>query len=193
MSEQFTVDSVQKRHSTQRLAYSVQNTQHLNAQRCTLYARLRAQPRGRSPRGAGLIEVVVGAGLMAVVFVGLFGLLQFATRLATDTASRAGATALALERVEYIRSLAYSAVGTVGGTPAAALAASESITLNAVPYTRRTHIVYVDDEADGVGAGDTNGITNDYKRVKVEVSWARGELVRNVSIVTDIAPVGVEH
>ena len=149
--------------------------------------------RATAHKGAGLLEVVVGVGLMAIVFVGLFGLLQFATRLATDNASRAGATALALERIEYIRSLAYTSVGTVGGDPGGALVVSENITLNAVPYTRRTHIVHVDDDADGVGAGDTNGVTDDYKRVKVEVSWTRDELVRSVSIVTDITPTGVEQ
>lgn len=153
--------------------------------RCVLYT--------RGTRGIGLIEVVVGTALLTIVFVGFFGVLQLGTRLATDNKARTGALSLALERMEYIRSLSYGNIGTVGGDPVGTLIVSEPLTLNGVSYTRRTYIVYVDDAKDGVGGSDTNGITDDYKRAKVEVSWAGKADTRTSSLVTDITPLGIEQ
>ena len=147
----------------------------------------------RYTRGAGMVEVVVGSALIALIFTGLFGVLQLGTRLATDNKLRTGAVALALERMEYIRSLDYDSIGTVGGDPSGALVVNESIAINGVTYNRRTYIVYVDDAADGLGGSDSNSITDDYKRVKVEVSWDGQATAREVALVTDITPVGVEE
>ena len=144
-------------------------------------------------RGVGLIEVVVATGILTTVFVGFFGVLQLGTRLATDNKTRTGALSLSLERMEYIRSLNYANVGTVGGNPSGTLATSEPITLNGVAYTRRTYIVYVDDPKDGTGGADSNGVTDDYKRVKVEVSWQGPKISRKSSIVSDITPLLIEQ
>jgi len=141
-------------------------------------------------RGIGLLEVVVASALLVTVFLGLFGVLQLGTRLATDNKSRTGALSLALERMEYIRSLEYESVGTVGGDPLGTLVTSESIMLNGVNYTRRTLVIYVDDPQDGTGGGDSN--SDDYKRIKVEVSWVGQTGMRITSIVSDITPISSE-
>ena len=144
-------------------------------------------------RGVGLLEIVVGVSLMTTVFVGMFGVLQLGTRLATDNKSRTGALALATERMEYIRSLDYDDIGVVGGDPSGALVASVPINLNNIAYTQRTYIVYVDDPKDGIGGSDSNGITDDYKRVKVEVSWIGPKNnVRETTLVSDIASLLIE-
>jgi len=147
-----------------------------------------------STHGIGLIEVVVSTALLVVIFVGFLGVLQLGTRLATDNKSRTSALSLSLERMEYIHSLKYSYIGTVGGNPAGNLVVSEPITLNGVHFTRRTYIVYVDDPKDGLGASDTNGITNDYKRIKVETSWVGPKgISRKSSLVSDITPLLIEQ
>lgn len=144
-------------------------------------------------RGAGLLEIIVGVSLLTTVFVGMFGVLQLGTRLATDNKSRTGALALANERIEYIRSLDYDDIGTVGGDPSGLLVVSVPITLNNIAYTQRTYIVYVDDAKDGTGGSDSNGVTDDYKRVKVEVSWVGPkDNTREVELVTDIASLEIE-
>lgn len=143
-------------------------------------------------RGAGLIEVVVATALLTIIFTGLFGVLTLGTRLATDNKSRTGALSLALERIEYIRSLDYNDIGTVGGDPQGSLVVSENVELNGVQYIRRTSIVYIDDAKDGVGVSDVNGIINDYKRVKVAVSWEGQTGTRVSSLVSDVAPIGIE-
>ncbi len=140
-------------------------------------------------RGMGLIDVVVGTALMLVIFLALFGMLQLGTRLASDNKARTAALTLSLERIEYIRSLDYVDVGISGGDPSGSLASSESITLNGIAYTRTTSVVFVDDEKDGSGGSDSDGDPDDYKRVKVTVSWQGSAGARDTAVVSDIAPL----
>lgn len=144
-------------------------------------------------RGSGLIEVVVAAALLTVVFVGFMGVLQLSTKLASDNKAHTGATALALERMEYIRSLDYADVGVVGGSPSGILLGSEAVVLNTVAYTQETTVVYFDDGADGTGGSDTNGNTNDYKVVVVRVSWIGQNGEREVRIVSNVTPPAIEY
>lgn len=139
-----------------------------------------------------LIEVLFGISLVMIAFVGFFALFQVSIDIVSASKSRAGATALANERMEYIRSLSYSAVGTVNGIPAGNIPQTEEVTLNGTVYERRTLIQYVDDSADGEGASDENGITTDYKRAKVEMTWTIRGVERSYSLVSSIVPKGVE-
>lgn len=143
-------------------------------------------------RGATLLDVIVGSALMMIVFVGIAGAFQLAITAVGGNSSRAGAIALANERLEYIRSLPYDAIGTEGGVPAGDLEQEEQITLNSFIYTRRTFVSYEDDPADGTGAADTNGITTDYKAIKTSVSWTLRQGMRTVTMVGRISPPSIE-
>src|SRR3990167_4175650 len=122
-------------------------------------------------RGMTLIDTVVGSALMLTIFVGIAAAFQLSIDVVTNNKARAGAIALANERLEYIRSLPYNSLGTLGGIPPGAIAQSESVSLNGVPYTRRTFIGYVEDPDDGLAAADQNGIIVDYKIVRADVAW----------------------
>src|SRR3989344_793307 len=137
-------------------------------------------------RGVTLIDTLVGTALMLVIFLGIAGAIQLSLDVVTNNKARAGAVALANERMEYIRSLAYASVGTVGGIPSGTLAQTETTTMNGITYTRRTFIEYSDDSKDGTGGADTNGITADYKAAKVSVSWTSRTGERSVAVVTRI-------
>jgi hypothetical protein len=50
----------------------------------------------------------------------------------------------------------------------------------------------VDDSKDGTGAGDSNGITTDYKRVRVTATYIFREEEREVAVVSNIAPPSIE-
>lgn len=171
-------------------------------------------------RGAGLVEVVVGTALLTIVFVGLYGVLQLGTRLATENKARTGALALALERVELLRSLSYDDIGTFDGGDANNGHGNEpdgydesnpghggglgddfelfsthyeSITLNGIDYTRITLVTFIDDEADGTGGGDDNHKKDDYKVIRVRVVWTGPNGEREVKIVTNAAPPAIEE
>lgn len=143
-------------------------------------------------RGMTFIEVLFTVGIVLMVFVAIYGVFIVSIEVVSSAKSRAGALALAQERMEQARSVPYTSLGTINGIPSGSLAQSEALTLNQVSYTRRTLVEYVDDPADGTGASDSNGITADYKRIKVEVSWyIRGSL-RSVSLVGSVIPIGIE-
>lgn len=131
-----------------------------------------------------LIDTLVGAFLMLLVFMGIIAVFQLSVDVVSNNKARAGAIALANERMEYLRSLSYESLGTSGGVPSGTLAQTETVPLNTVSYSRRTLILYGDDARDGVGAADTNGIPADYKLVKVDVSWQARTGTRSVELVS---------
>lgn len=138
--------------------------------------------------GVTLMDTLVGTALMLVIFLGIAAAFQLSVDVVTSNKGRAGAVALLNERMEYMKSLTYSALGTVGGIPSGALAQNESITVNGISYNRRTLIAYYDDTKDGSGGGDSNGISADSKTVKVEVSWLSRSGTRKVLAAARIAP-----
>ena len=146
--------------------------------------------RGLPDRQAGmtLLDTVIGTALMLTVFVGIYGAFQLSVQLVNNNKARAGAIALANQRMEFIRSLAYASVGTVGGVPSGNIAQSESVSFNGVNYTRRTYIEYGDDPKDGLDPADVNSIPEDYKSAKVEVLWTAKKQTHHIILVTRITP-----
>lgn len=139
-----------------------------------------------------LVDVIVGSALILIVFLALFGLLRTSLLISSSAKAKAGATAVASTQMEYIRSLPYESVGTVGGIPAGPVAQYATTTLNGIPYAVRTLVQYVDDPKDGSGTGDSNGVTTDYKRVRIATTYLfRGE-EREVAIVSNVAPPSLE-
>lgn len=152
-------------------------------------------PGGRRRHGeAGitLIDTIVGTALMLVVFMGITAAFQLTVNVVSNSKARAGAIALANERMEYLKSLSYSAVGVVGGIPAGIVPQIETVSINGVSYTRRTLVYYSDDPDDGSGAADTNAILADYKTIRVEISWTTKSVNHSIQVVGRMSPPDVE-
>ncbi len=143
-------------------------------------------------RGMSLVDVLVGSALVLIVFVALLGLLRASLLVSSSAKAKAGATAVATTQLEYLRSLEYDDVGTVGGIPAGAVPQFATTTLNGVPYSVRTFVQYIDDPKDGLGGADSNGVTTDYKRARVTVTYTFRSEEREVALVSTIAPPGIE-
>ena len=139
-----------------------------------------------------LIDVIVGTAIMLVIFLAIFGAFRISVELVYSTKAKTGAVSIMTEHLEYIRGLPYASVGTVGGIPAGGIPQSEEESLNGVTYTVHTLIQYTDAPEDGLDTNDENGITADYKTVKVEVVWSVKGSLRSTFAVTDIAPKGEE-
>lgn len=139
-----------------------------------------------------MLDAVVGTALMLIVFVGIVGAFRLTVMTVSNNKARAGAIALANERLEFVRSLPYNSIGTVDGIPSGNIAQTEPILLNDVNYTRRTFISYEDDPADGTGSADSNGIQTDYKAAKATVSWTVRDGVHTITLVSRLSPPGVE-
>ncbi|KND46926.1 MAG: hypothetical protein AB199_00660 [Parcubacteria bacterium C7867-004] len=146
----------------------------------------------KTPRGMTLVDVLVGSALVLIIFLALLGLLRASLLISSAAKLKSGATALATTQMEYLRSLPYDSVGTVGGIPAGAIPQNTTSTLNGVTYVTRTFIEYVDDAKDGQGVADSNGIMTDYKRARVSVSYMFRESDRELVLVSNIAPPSIE-
>ena len=143
-------------------------------------------------RGVTLLDTVVGVALMLIVFLGMYGVFLLSLDTVTNNKARAGAIALANERMEYLRSLSYTSVGVVGGIPSGNVAASESASWNGTNYTRRTLVRYADDASDGLAGSDSNSIVADYKEIRVEVDWQARTNTRSIVLVGRISPQAIE-
>jgi len=157
-----------------------------------MYAFIHVYRTQINPRGFSLVEVVVGAALLLLVFSGIIAGFRSTLVLVGHARASSGAIGLATERIEYTRSIPYDTVGTVAGIPSGSIPQNETVALNGMSYERRTLIQYVDAPEDGMGASDTNGITADYKRVKVEITWVVRGSPRSFVLVTNIVPKGME-
>lgn len=146
----------------------------------------------RGGRGVTLIDTLVGSALMLVVFLGIAAVFQLSVEVVTNNKARAGAIALANERMEYLKSLTYPQIGVIGGIPAGNVPQIETVQFNNIPYTRRTLVLYSDDPQDGLGGADSNGIIADFKTIRVEVSWQAQQGTRSISLIGRISPVGIE-
>ncbi|MCA9360979.1 carboxypeptidase regulatory-like domain-containing protein [Candidatus Kaiserbacteria bacterium] len=147
---------------------------------------------GSKQAGFSFVELIVTAAMVALVFGGLYAGVSSMIKVIANSKAKAGATALMVGRMEYIRSLPYSQVGTVSGVPPGLIPQNSTTSINGIIYNERILIEYVDDEADGYGGADVNAILADYKRVKVEYSWQNKGVTKTVSLVSNIVPVGIE-
>jgi hypothetical protein len=138
------------------------------------------------------MDVIIGTALLLIVFVALSGLLRSSLVVASLAKTKAVATSVAEGQMEYVRSLSYDQVGTVGGIPPGNISQYSTTTANGVTFVTRTYIEYVDDPADGLEAADETGVTTDYKRIKVSVTYNVGGSQKLVDVISNYAPPGLE-
>lgn len=148
--------------------------------------------KGRFFTGFTLIETILAIFIFTVLSAGILETLSLGVKTLGRSNVENGAKALAIQKIEFIRNLPYNQIGTVGGIPSGSLAQTETQLMNSVIYTIKTFIQYVDDPADGFGGADTNGITADYKRSRVEVSWPSSTHAAPVVLVSNFSPPGIE-
>lgn len=144
--------------------------------------------------GFTLIEALIVVFIVSITAVAFYSVFAIGTRYIIDSKNRLEATALANERMETIRNLDYENIGTVNGIPAGDIPESEEIVRGARPFYVRTLIRYVDDAYDGTEDGSPDdAIPNDYKSVRIKVSWDPDEESgKFVYLVSTFVPQGVE-
>lgn len=143
----------------------------------------------RGEEGFSLLETIIGAALMLLVFLSIFGVIQMGMKLVVQSKARVTALALANQKIELVRNLPYDKIGTIGGIPPGSIPETETIVRNKITYTVKTTVVYVDDPFDNLFPNDS--LATDYKRIKVKVSWS-GPGGGEVVLQTDATPKGIE-
>ncbi|HWQ59664.1 MAG TPA: carboxypeptidase regulatory-like domain-containing protein [Candidatus Fimivivens sp.] len=153
--------------------------------------------------GFTLIEAAFVVFLFSVIALSFYQLFSLGTKRILDVRRKLGAVALASEEMETVRSLPYASIGTKRsdgsggwdyGIPAGDIVETRTISRSNATYTVHTMAEYKDDSFDGTASGSPNdAIPTDYKRVRIEVSWAGSENDQSVVTWGSFSPNGVEQ
>ncbi len=152
-------------------------------------------------RGFTLIESLVFLFIFALVSMAFLQTYTAGTRHIIESKNRLGATALANQKMEIIRSIDYEDIGTkrwngsawVYGIPAGDILEEEAISVNTRNYQVHTFVQYIDHPYDGtLGGSPTDTIPNDQKRIRLTVTWGNATSSEEVSLVSTLSPEGVE-
>lgn len=142
--------------------------------------------------GFSLVEVLIVIAILVLVFAGLFLIFESSLRLISHSRAKMSALSLSTDRLEYIRSLPYDSVGTILGIVPGPIPQTQTVSLNGIDFTERVIVEYVDSPDDGTLGADTNGITTDYKLVKIEHNWTINGSTNSHVVVSNIVPRSIE-
>ncbi|OGM34011.1 hypothetical protein A3D01_03710 [Candidatus Woesebacteria bacterium RIFCSPHIGHO2_02_FULL_39_13] len=136
--------------------------------------------------GQVLLSILISIAVFAILTRAIFTLVASSFDLVNFNRSRITARHLAQEKIELARNLPYDQIGTVGGIPNGILAEEENIQRNGLNFLVKTSIIFVDDDFDLTAPNDTD--PEDYKRMRVEVSWEGLAASRKnpIVLITDI-------
>ncbi len=115
--------------------------------------------------GVTLIETVVAISIFGIASTALIGVLTSATAADGLSRQRSVALELAQQEVEYVRQLAYSNVGIVGGNPPGVIVATQQKAVTGLWYTLVTRIRWVNDPIASSFVTYAN-----YKQIRVTVT-----------------------
>lgn len=142
--------------------------------------------------GFTMIESVIVAAISVLIFGALLFSFKYSLGLVAVSRATLSAMSLANDRMEYYRSLPYNNIGTLLGIPSGTIPQTSTTTFNGISFVEKVLVEYVDDDADGLGVADTNGIPSDYKRVKLTYSWVVAGATYSIISVSDIVPRSIE-
>lgn len=136
-------------------------------------------------KGFTLIEGLVALTVFTILIVTFYKVFAETMVHMQESKYRRGAVALANERMEHFRNLAYENVATKANAPIGDIEDDENVAVNGLNYRIITSVFFVDDPADGVAPSDVR--FEDYKRVSVTVIWGPGTsgLVSKASVLND--------
>lgn len=140
--------------------------------------------------GFTLVEALVILLIFSLITMTFYYVISLGTRYIQEAKNRLGAVSLANEKMEIIRNLSYANIGISGGIPAGNIPQDEDVTENTRSYHVHTFVEFIDDPLDGTYPTDT--IPDDYKRVKVTVSWQNSHAAESISLVSRFVPPGME-
>jgi len=141
--------------------------------------------------GFTIIEALVVIFVLSVISLSFYSTMSLSGKYIVKSKNDLGAVALAREKMEIVRNLKYDDIGTIGGIPNGTIVEEENISVNNKNYNVKTLVKFDDDPFDGVFPTDT--VPNDYKRVKITVSWQEDLGTGNdISLVSRFVPSGLE-
>jgi len=141
-------------------------------------------------KGFTFVEVVFAVTIFLIVALGVYESYRVLYVSMSVANTKMLAASLINERFEIARNLPYTSVGTVGGTPAGVLLASQNLVRDGINWTVTTTVVNVDDPFDGIAPTDTKPA--DYKLVEVMVGCDTCKNFSPVAVTGIVAPRNLE-
>ncbi|QQG49886.1 MAG: hypothetical protein HZB70_03775 [Candidatus Berkelbacteria bacterium] len=159
-------------------------------------------------RGFTLIEILIDALVITIVFGALAGSLIFVIKSVNSGKLRTAAATLANEQVEYLRNLPYDSLSTQNGTilPQGNIPDQQTLTRSGNSFDLKTTIIFIDDVFDGCAIpfdvnlyqctdGGTSAtfdvVPVDYKRLTVEAMKV-GDPTTKTTLSSNIAAKAAE-
>jgi len=139
-----------------------------------------------------LIEAMVVLFVVSLITLTFYETWNLGTKHIANAKYRLGATALANQQMEIIRSLILDDIGTVSGIPSGTLAQDQTLHVNNTVYDVHTVVQFVDDPTDGTLSSGTDLAPNDYKKVTITVSWGDASDSETVDTTSIFSLDGVE-
>jgi type II secretory pathway pseudopilin PulG len=142
--------------------------------------------------GFMMIEALTVLFIFALISVTFYSVFSVGMKAIINVKNRLSANSLANEKMEIVRNLNYANIGTIGGIPAGNILSDEDVAENGKYFHVKTLVQYIDDPLDGLYPNDS--VPNDYKRVKITVSWNSGNSSNSGSVyfVSNFVPYGLE-
>ena len=144
----------------------------------------------RKNRGFTLVEVLVSIVIISILVLGIYSLIIYSYGITSDNKSYIEAVEIANQKMEEIRNLAYSDVGTEGGSPTGVIPDYEYDVRGR--YTIYTTVQFYDDPYDGTLSLGTDDIFVDYKIATIQVSWNGHFGERETTFFSKIIPATEE-
>lgn len=145
----------------------------------------------KTKKGTTLIEALVFLFVFSVITVAFYSTWSVGTRYIVLAKNRMVASALANEKMEVVRNLAFEDVASTSDDPAGNLVENEDIVRSGGTYHVFMQIVNRDDSFDGTLALGTDADFVDYKDVKLTVSW--GTAGQFITRSSRFVPAGIEQ
>jgi len=147
-------------------------------------------------RGFTLVEVLVGAFILSMVCIGIYGGFVSVIKIVSAARVKTDAMLLANEQIEIARNLPYTDVGIITGIPVGLIPREQTLTRGGASFKVTTSVRNIDDPFDGtLGNTTKNDLSpGDYKQMEVDIeclSCATGVFPLQ-KIFTTIAPKNLE-
>ena len=147
----------------------------------------------KNQNGVSLAEVLVSIGIISILILAIFSLVQYVLMVTAENKFRLGAIMVADQKMERVKNLPYDQVGTLTGMVHGSIPDNETIIENNGIFYVNTLVQYIDDPFDGTLGGSPNDLLpTDYKQVRIRVRWLGKFGQKEVVFYTKIAPRGME-
>lgn len=148
--------------------------------------------RKRGVSGFTFIEAMIVLFVVSVITLTFYETWSAGSKQIANAKYRLGASAIATQQMEIIRSLIFDDIGTTSGIPTGTLVQDQTLSANNTIYDVHTVVQFVDDPTDGTLIAGTDLAPNDYKKVTVTVSWGTGGVGESVDMTSIFSLDGVE-